>query len=156
MTVESRLEELEKQGADLKMTTSHTKRTSVENGKKIDRNAKESRENNKEIVSKMGEINHQFGLIVADLTGEKGYFKQIDKNTRDGEARDLKIERNTFNLNKQDIRTLKLVGFVLGVGLVIGWWMKEIRYQQEQQKKNKKETILYHKPFNYGLKTKVL
>ena len=142
MTVESRLEELEKQGSDLKMTTSHTKRTSVENGKKIDG-----------IKRQIGSIDKQFGLLVADLTGDKGYLKQIDKNTRDIDASNIRIDRNTFKMSKSDIRTFKLVGFVLGVGLVIGWWMKEIRYQQESEEEKK---VLYHKPFDYGLKTKVV
>ena len=143
--IEDNAQEHLKETQNIKLTTSHTKRTSVQNGKKIEAFSKEGAKRYESIKDEMQGINKSMTLILADLTGEKGYFKQIDKNSADIEINHNNIDINRIGLSKTDTKIIRIIVFSITAGLIMGWLIREARIQE----RTSKATILTHKEYKY-------
>lgn len=126
------IEKLEDKVEKLTLTTSHTKRTSLENGKKI--NVVEEKVD--EILTIIRKGNKEFSVIVDKLTGVDGYFEKTNKNANDIELQEIK-------LNKAEIRQVKIIVFAITAGLIMGWLIKQ--YSIEAEKRDNQTALYYHR-----------
>ena len=105
----------------LNLTTSHTKRSTIENGKSIGK------------VLKMQEAFHdEWILLMAQLTGDKGYLKQTTENGKKIEAMGDTIDVMDIRMSKQDIKLIKILVFGITAGLIMGWLWSQYQYKSKE------------------------
>jgi hypothetical protein len=117
--------ELNKKVQALNLIVSHTKRSTIENGKGIEK-----------VQSTIDRIHNDWIIVIAKLTGDDGYFKQTKQNTENIELQDIK-------LSKQDIRLVKILVFGITAGLIMGWLISQYRMEQKAEQN---KLIFYNKP----------
>ena len=117
----SELEELKKRVEQLNLTTSHTKRSTIENGKKIEK-----------VQTTIEGMHKEWVVVVSKLTGDEGYFKQTNKNAEDIDLIHDDIDLIDIKLGKQDIKLIKIIVFAVTAGLILGWLMSQYRYEAKK------------------------
>jgi hypothetical protein len=126
--------DIEKRFADLELKGSHTKRTADEGLKKI-----------VTVEKQVSEIHEGFFKLTADLTGDKGYFKQIDKNSSAAMKNAEDIDLSEIRLSKTEGRLIKMLIVSFALGSLFTWVVTQYSIQQKNNQ-GKTDIVLYHKP----------
>jgi hypothetical protein len=127
-------QDIEKRFALIEKRGSHVERTANESIKKIET-----------VEKKVTEIHEGFFKLVENLTGEKGYFKQIDKNSKSAMKNAEDIDINRIGLNKTDGRLIKMLIISFTLGSIFTWVLSQYTLHQKNNPQ-KNDMVLYHKP----------
>tara|TARA_R110000851_G_scaffold137954_4_gene274081 strand:+ start:1445 stop:1864 length:420 start_codon:yes stop_codon:yes gene_type:complete len=128
--------DFEKRIQDLEIKGSHTKRTADEGLEKI-----------VILDEKVSEIHEGFFKLAENLTGEKGYFKQIDKNSKSAMENAENIDINRIGLSKTDGKLIKMIIISFTLGMAFSWVTNQYTLLFKGNSK-KSSLVLYHKPFD--------
>ena len=127
--LEQELEKLEEKYEKLNLITSHTKRTSLENGRKITK-----------VHNIVEKFSKDFAILNLKLTGDDGYINKTKQNTKD-------IELHNIKLSKNETRQIKIIVFAITAGLIMGWLISQYRIEDKRT-----SVLFYHRIDKHEIK----